>query len=91
MHTGSTAWLEQYLPDMVEFVADVHTLGKVSCAWCTKYFLETTNIFPLQVKSHVRGMTVGLNQDTLGGILKVCITRYLYSIYNTIYTLSTIL
>ena len=56
-----------------------------------KYFLETTNIFPLQVKSHVRGMTVGLNQDTLGGILKVCITRYLYSIYNTIYTLSTVL
>ena len=36
-------------------------------------------------------MTVGLNQDTLGGILKVCITRYLFSIYNTIYTLSTIL
>ena len=29
IYTGSTPWLEQYLPDIVEFVADVHTLGKV--------------------------------------------------------------
>ena len=30
IYTGSTPWLEQYLPDIVEFVADVHTLGKVT-------------------------------------------------------------
>jgi len=57
VHTGSTQWLEQYLPDIVDFVSDVHTLGKV--------------------KSHVRGMTVGLNQDTLGGILKAALSQFL--------------
>jgi len=57
IHIGSTPWLEQYLPDIVEFVADVHTLGKV--------------------KSHVRGMTIGLNQDTLGGILKAALSQFL--------------
>ena len=56
-YSGSTPWLEQYLPDIVEFVADVHTLGKV--------------------KSHVKGMTVGLNQDTLGGILKAALSQFL--------------
>ena len=56
-HSGSTPWLEQYLPDIVEFVADVHTLSKV--------------------KSHVKGMTVGLNQDTLGGILKAALSQFL--------------
>ena len=57
IYIGSTPWLEQYLPDIVEFVADVHTLGKV--------------------KSHVRGMTIGLNQDTLGGILKAALSQFL--------------
>ena len=57
LYTGSTPWLDQYLPDIVDFVADVHTLGKV--------------------KSHVRGMTVGLNQDTLGGILKAALSQFL--------------
>ena len=41
---GSTPYLECWLPDIVDFVADVHTLSKV--------------------KSHVRGLTIGLNQDT---------------------------
>jgi len=29
------------------------------------------------VKSHVRGMTIGLNQDTLGGILKAALSQFL--------------
>ena len=57
VHTGSTPYLECYLPDIVEFVADVHTLSKV--------------------KSHVRGLTIGLNQDTLGGCLKAALSQVL--------------
>lgn len=30
-----------------------------------------------KVKSHVRGMTIGLNQDTLGGILKAALSQFL--------------
>ena len=30
-----------------------------------------------KVKSHVKGMTVGLNQDTLGGILKASLSQFL--------------
>jgi hypothetical protein len=57
IQTGSTPYLECYLPDIVEFVADVHTLSKV--------------------KSHVRGLTIGLNQDTLGGCLKAALSQFL--------------
>ena len=54
---GSTPYLECWLPDIVDFVADVHTLSKV--------------------KSHVRGLTIGLNQDTLGGCLKAALSQFL--------------
>ena len=44
------------LQDILEFLADVHTLSKV--------------------KSNVKGLTVGLNEDTLGGILKASLAQY---------------
>jgi len=57
IHTGATECLRPHIPDIVEFVADVHTLSKV--------------------KSNVRGTTMTLNQDTLGGILKSTLSQFL--------------
>ena len=57
IHTGATECLRPHIPDIVEFVADVHTLSKV--------------------KSNVRGTTMSLNQDTLGGILKAALSQFL--------------
>ena len=41
--------------------------------------MQSAILLPMwsQVKSHVRGMTVGLNQDTLGGILKAALSQFL--------------
>ena len=44
------------IQDILEFLADVHTLSKV--------------------KSNVKGLTVGLNEDTLGGILKSSLAQF---------------
>ena len=57
IHTGATECLRPHIPDIVDFVADVHTLSKV--------------------KSNVRGTTMSLNQDTLGGILKAGLSQFL--------------
>ena len=43
--------------DVLEFIADVHTLSKV--------------------KSTVKGMTIGVNEDTLGAILKASIAQFI--------------
>lgn len=50
LSTGASEAMKNHMNDVLEFLADVHTLSKV--------------------KSNVKGMTIGLNEDTLGGILK---------------------
>jgi len=48
--TGASDCMRQYIGDVLEFLADFHTLTKI--------------------KSYSKGSTVGLNEDTLGGVLK---------------------
>ena len=57
--TDIEVFLTQFMldiQDILEFLADVHTLSKV--------------------KSNVKGLTVGLNEDTLGGILKSSLAQF---------------
>ena len=55
--TGGCDVTRAHMSDILEFLADVHTLTKV--------------------KSNIKGMTVGLNEDTLGGTMKASLAQYL--------------
>ncbi|XP_068085270.1 protein unc-79 homolog [Anabrus simplex] len=56
-NTNASECMRHHLADVLEFLADFHTLSKI--------------------KSYCKGMTVGLNEDTLGGVLKSGIAQYL--------------
>ena len=56
-NTGACEVTRGHMSDILEFLADVHTLSKV--------------------KSHIKGMTIGLNEDTLGGTMKASLAQYL--------------
>ena len=56
-NTAASEVMRTNMTDVLEFMADVHTLSKV--------------------KSNCKGMTIGLNEDTLGGILKAGLSQYL--------------
>ncbi|XP_078033882.1 UNC-79 domain-containing protein [Augochlora pura] len=55
-NTNASETLKTQLTDVLEFLADFHTLSKV--------------------KSYSKGMQAGLNEDTLGGILKCGLAQY---------------
>ncbi|XP_076392329.1 UNC-79 domain-containing protein isoform X6 [Megachile rotundata] len=55
-NTNASESLKNQLPDVLDFLADFHTLSKV--------------------KSYSKGMQAGLNEDTLGGILKCGLAEY---------------
>ena len=56
-NTGASDVMRNNSSDVLEFIADVHTLSKV--------------------KSTVKGMTIGVNEDTLGAILKASIAQFI--------------
>ena len=56
-NTAAGEVMKNHMTDVIEFLADVHTLSKV--------------------KSNVKGLTISLNEDTLGGILKASLAQYL--------------
>jgi hypothetical protein len=49
--------MRNHVSDVLDFLADVHTLSKV--------------------KSMVKGMTIGVNEDTLGAILKASVAQFI--------------
>ncbi|KZC06519.1 Protein unc-79 like protein [Dufourea novaeangliae] len=55
-NTNASESLKSQLTDVLDFLADFHTLSKV--------------------KSYSKGMQAGLNEDTLGGILKCGLAQY---------------
>ncbi|CAK9822552.1 Protein unc-79 homolog [Anthophora retusa] len=55
-NTNASESLKNQLSDVLDFLADFHTLSKV--------------------KSYSKGMQAGLNEDTLGGILKCGLAQY---------------
>ncbi|XP_076225876.1 UNC-79 domain-containing protein isoform X2 [Nomia melanderi] len=55
-NTNASESLKTQLTDVLDFLADFHTLSKV--------------------KSYSKGMQAGLNEDTLGGILKCGLAQY---------------
>ncbi|XP_043258139.1 protein unc-79 homolog [Colletes gigas] len=55
-NTNASESLKNQLADVLDFLADFHTLSKV--------------------KSYSKGMQAGLNEDTLGGILKCGLAQY---------------
>ncbi|XP_038110172.1 protein unc-79 homolog isoform X9 [Culex quinquefasciatus] len=57
--------MKTYLNDVIEFLADFHTLSKI------KFLFTSRN----NVKNC--GITPGLSEDTLGGVLKATIAQYL--------------
>ena len=57
-NTAASDVMKNHMNDVLDFLADVHTLSKV--------------------KSNCKGQTIGgLNEDTLGGILKAALSQYL--------------
>ena len=56
-NTGASDVMRNNSSDVLEFIADVHTLSKV--------------------KSTVKGMSIGVNEDTLGAILKASIAQFI--------------
>ncbi|XP_072766929.1 protein unc-79 homolog isoform X2 [Anoplolepis gracilipes] len=55
-NTNASESLKSQLSDVLEFLADFHTLSKI--------------------KSYSKGMQAGLNEDTIGGILKCGLAQY---------------
>ena len=56
-NTGACEVMRNHTTDVIDFLADVHTLSKV--------------------KSMVKGLTIGVNEDTLGSILKASVAQLL--------------
>ena len=56
-NTGACEVMRNHVSDVLDFLADVHTLSKV--------------------KSVVKGMTIGVNEDTLGGVLKASVAQFI--------------
>ena len=54
-------------PSFVEMFTYADNFSKLGCVWLHFF----------QVKSNIKGMTVGLNEDTLGGTMKASLAQYL--------------
>jgi len=90
-NTNASESLKNQLSDVLEFLTDFHTLSKIkvmrlTCIYqidcwlirkkiCEIYFHRHLKRF-LFSQSYSKGMQAGLNEDTIGGILKCGLAQY---------------
>lgn len=80
--TGAADCMRQYVGDVLEFLADFHTLTKIKVIMDSLIKSQITNILILyltmffMIQSYSKGSSVGLNEDTLGGVLKSGLAQF---------------
>ena len=71
--TATTNYIKKYRVISSESVY----LGMFLCTDSWQLWLDLFKYFAFQVKSMVKGMTIGVNEDTLGAILKASIAQFI--------------
>lgn len=74
--TGISECMKLNLVDILEFLSDFHAISKMKVKYFFYFSLTEAKII-LIFQSYCKGIGVGLNDDTLGGIIKCSIAQYL--------------
>lgn len=74
--TNLAECMRLHLGDVVEFLTDFHTLSKMKVNFYFHVSFYCTQLHRF-FQSYCKGTAVGLNEDTLGGIIKAALAQYL--------------